>query len=162
MTKATLYHDGLVKWEPPAIFKSSCDIDVSSSLFSLFPLLVVFFCIFVILFLKMFASQAQLELSCDISFLNYYSETLLLRLWLAFISNEIAETVLNSIVMPFLWYNAHNFFFKSEIKQFVCLLNLSPSCNVTEDIISYQHCERQICSRFIKATLSWLSEVSIH
>ena len=29
MTKATLYHDGLVKWEPPAIFKSSCDIDVS-------------------------------------------------------------------------------------------------------------------------------------
>lgn len=28
MTKATLYHDGLVKWEPPAIFKSSCDIDV--------------------------------------------------------------------------------------------------------------------------------------
>merc|ERR1711963_604503 len=71
MTKATLYHDGLVKWEPPAIFKSSCDIDVSSSLFSPFccPLLIVFFCIFVILFLKMFASQAQLELSCDISFL---------------------------------------------------------------------------------------------
>merc|ERR1712018_453005 len=65
MTKATLYHDGLVKWEPPAIFKSSCDIDVSSSLFSLFccQLLIVFFCIFVILFLKMFASQAQLELS---------------------------------------------------------------------------------------------------
>ena len=29
MTKATLYHNGLVKWEPPAIFKSSCDIDVS-------------------------------------------------------------------------------------------------------------------------------------
>ena len=28
MTKATLYHNGLVKWEPPAIFKSSCDIDV--------------------------------------------------------------------------------------------------------------------------------------
>jgi hypothetical protein len=28
MTKATLYHHGLVKWEPPAIFKSSCDIDV--------------------------------------------------------------------------------------------------------------------------------------
>jgi len=28
MTKATLFHHGLVKWEPPAIFKSSCDIDV--------------------------------------------------------------------------------------------------------------------------------------
>ena len=28
MTKATLYSTGLVKWEPPAIFKSSCDIDV--------------------------------------------------------------------------------------------------------------------------------------
>lgn len=28
MTKATLYHHGLVKWEPPAIFKSSCDINV--------------------------------------------------------------------------------------------------------------------------------------
>lgn len=28
MTKATLFANGLVKWEPPAIFKSSCDIDV--------------------------------------------------------------------------------------------------------------------------------------
>lgn len=28
MTKATLYNTGQVKWEPPAIFKSSCDIDV--------------------------------------------------------------------------------------------------------------------------------------
>lgn len=78
MTKATLYHDGLVKWEPPAIFKSSCDIDVSSSRFSpfCFPLLIVFFCIFVILFLKMFASQAQLELSCDIFVTNLFPELL--------------------------------------------------------------------------------------
>ena len=27
-TKATVYYDGRVKWEPPASFKSSCDIDV--------------------------------------------------------------------------------------------------------------------------------------
>ena len=29
MAKLTVWHDGLVKWEPPAIFKSSCDKDVS-------------------------------------------------------------------------------------------------------------------------------------
>lgn len=28
MTKATLFHDGRVKWEPPAIYKSSCLIEV--------------------------------------------------------------------------------------------------------------------------------------
>ena len=28
MTKATLHHDGKVLWEPPAIYKSSCTIDV--------------------------------------------------------------------------------------------------------------------------------------
>jgi nicotinic acetylcholine receptor, invertebrate len=27
-TKATLHHDGEVHWEPPAIFKSMCQIDV--------------------------------------------------------------------------------------------------------------------------------------
>ena len=28
MTKAILHHDGKVVWAPPAIFKSSCEIDV--------------------------------------------------------------------------------------------------------------------------------------
>jgi len=28
MTKATLHNDGLVLWTPPAIYKSSCEIDV--------------------------------------------------------------------------------------------------------------------------------------
>ena len=28
MTKAILHWDGTVKWTPPAIFKSSCEIDV--------------------------------------------------------------------------------------------------------------------------------------
>ena len=28
MTKAILHHDGKVVWQPPAIFKSSCEIDV--------------------------------------------------------------------------------------------------------------------------------------
>ena len=28
MTKATVYHTGRVVWEPPAIYKSSCTIDV--------------------------------------------------------------------------------------------------------------------------------------
>ena len=27
-TKATLYADGKVEWKPPAIYKSSCEIDV--------------------------------------------------------------------------------------------------------------------------------------
>ncbi|CAL8115168.1 unnamed protein product [Orchesella dallaii] len=27
-TKATLYHSGMVEWKPPAIYKSSCEIDV--------------------------------------------------------------------------------------------------------------------------------------
>lgn len=28
MTKATVYHNGLVVWQPPAVYKSSCAIDV--------------------------------------------------------------------------------------------------------------------------------------
>ena len=28
MTKATVHHNGLVMWQPPAIYKSSCLIDV--------------------------------------------------------------------------------------------------------------------------------------
>jgi nicotinic acetylcholine receptor len=28
MTKAILHHNGRVKWTPPAIYKSSCEIDV--------------------------------------------------------------------------------------------------------------------------------------
>ena len=28
MTKAVLHYNGYVKWTPPAIFKSSCEIDV--------------------------------------------------------------------------------------------------------------------------------------
>jgi nicotinic acetylcholine receptor len=28
MTKASLFYDGRVVWEPPAIYKSSCTIDV--------------------------------------------------------------------------------------------------------------------------------------
>lgn len=27
-TKATMYHNGLIEWKPPAIYKSSCEIDV--------------------------------------------------------------------------------------------------------------------------------------
>ena len=27
-TKATMYHSGLIEWKPPAIYKSSCEIDV--------------------------------------------------------------------------------------------------------------------------------------
>ncbi|VEL38799.1 unnamed protein product [Protopolystoma xenopodis] len=28
MTKTTVYHNGTVRWVPPAIYKSSCQIDV--------------------------------------------------------------------------------------------------------------------------------------
>lgn len=28
MTKATVYYNGLVVWQPPAVYKSSCAIDV--------------------------------------------------------------------------------------------------------------------------------------
>lgn len=28
MTKATVYHNGMVVWQPPAVYKSSCSIDV--------------------------------------------------------------------------------------------------------------------------------------
>ena len=45
MTKATLYPSGTVRWEPPAIYKSSCQMDVEFFPFdeqakSLFCLLV--------------------------------------------------------------------------------------------------------------------------
>ncbi len=46
MTKATLYHHGLVKWEPPAIFKSSCDIDVRYwEPYPLYHIYQFFFCL---------------------------------------------------------------------------------------------------------------------
>lgn len=28
MTKATVYYNGMVVWQPPAVYKSSCSIDV--------------------------------------------------------------------------------------------------------------------------------------
>jgi nicotinic acetylcholine receptor len=28
MTKATVFHTGFVNWQPPAVYKSSCSIDV--------------------------------------------------------------------------------------------------------------------------------------
>lgn len=28
MTKATVFHSGLIIWQPPAVYKSSCSIDV--------------------------------------------------------------------------------------------------------------------------------------
>ena len=28
MTKAIIHHDGRVKWSPPAIFSSSCEMDI--------------------------------------------------------------------------------------------------------------------------------------
>jgi nicotinic acetylcholine receptor len=43
MTKAILHHDGKVVWNPPAIFKSSCEIDVEFFPFDQGPILKNFY-----------------------------------------------------------------------------------------------------------------------